>query len=157
MNAHLTNEQFAAAVAGLETVLEAAEHLGCCVSCRHEVAVLQHSINDRREEMEAGFPNWAQQREQVLARLAAVPTGRRAPSRRWVRPLLAAAAVLVAVVGVGLLMPHGAVDPLPTQELAIEEILADVDAILADDSLPGFEPIDPGVDDPARYFENGTS
>ncbi len=54
-------------------------------------------------------------------------------------------------------MPPGAATPPPTDDLAIEQILAEVDAVLADDSLPGFESIDPGVDDPASIFENGTS
>ena len=50
--------------------------------------------------------------------------------------------------------------PVPTggeQDLQIEEILAEVDAVLADDSLPGFESIDPGFDDPQSILENGAS
>jgi hypothetical protein len=37
----------------------------------------------------------------------------------------------------------------------VEEILAEVDAVLADDSIPGFEVIDPGLEE--AIYENGTS
>jgi len=37
----------------------------------------------------------------------------------------------------------------------VEQILAEVDAMLADDSIPGFELLDQGMDD--AIFDNGTS
>ncbi len=157
MNKHLTDDDFAAAVAGLDVDSQAAEHLSSCVSCRQEVAELQRFVAESRDGMADESPDWQRQRQAVMARLADSPTARSAPARRWLRPLLAAAALLVVAVGLGLLMPPGAATPPATDDLAIEQILAEVDAVLADDSLPGFESIDPGVDDPASIFENGTS
>jgi anti-sigma factor RsiW len=157
MKTHMTDEDLAAVVADLGLAPETEEHLSSCLSCRHEVADLRRFVADRREGMAAEFPDWQRQRQEVLARLADLPTARPAPARRWLRPLLAAAAVVVVAVGVGLLMPHGAATPPATDDLAVEQILAEVDAVLADDSLPGFESIDPGVDDPASLFENGSS
>ncbi len=157
MKTHLTDDEVTAAVAGLEGPQEAAEHLSSCVSCRQEVAELQRLIADRRRGMEAEFPDWQRQRQEVMARLADRATVHRISARSWLRPFLAAAAALVVAVGVGLLMPHGAATPPATDDLAVEQILAEVDAVLADDSLPGFESIDLGVDDPESYFENGAS
>jgi hypothetical protein len=39
----------------------------------------------------------------------------------------------------------------------VDEILAEVDAVLDDDSIPGFEVIDPGVDTLEGYAANGGS
>jgi anti-sigma factor RsiW len=155
MKTHVTDEVLAAVVAGLEVSPEAAEHLSSCLSCRHEVAELRRFVADRRDGMAAESPDWRRQRREVMARLADTPTDS-ATARWWLRPLLAAAAVLVVAVGVSLLMPHGGTTPPATDDLAVEQILAEVDAVLADDSLPGFESIDPGVDDPASILENGT-
>ena len=158
MNTHLTDEDLAAAVAGHGVSSQAAKHLSSCMSCRQEVAELQQSIAERRQGMDG--------RGSGLAAAASGGHGAsggsndgpsRLAARRWLRPFLAAAAVLVVAVGVGLLMPHGAATPSATDDLAIEQILAEVDAVLADDSLPGFESIDLGVDDPESYFENGAS
>ncbi len=157
MNTHLTDDDIAAVVAGLESSSRAAEHLSSCVSCRQEVAALQRLVADRRRGMEAEHPDWQRQRLEVMARIPDRPAPLAAHARRWFRPLLAAAAVLVVAVGLGMLIPPVAEIPAPTDDLAIEQILAEVDAVLADDSLPGFEFIDPGVDDPASIFENGTS
>jgi len=46
-------------------------------------------------------------------------------------------------------------DPGVVSELPVEQILAEVDAMLADDSIPGLELIDQEMDD--AIFENGTS
>ena len=67
------------------------------------------------------------------------------------------AAALLVAVGLRLTAPPSEVVPPVDEDLPIEQILAEVDAVLADDGLPGFEPIDPGVDDPASLFENGAS
>ena len=56
----------------------------------------------------------------------------------------------------GVLLPGGAVDPVG-DELAVEEILAEMDALLADDSIPGFEVIDPWVGELETDIENGAS
>jgi len=157
MNEHLTDADFSAVVAGHEGSSKAAEHLSSCVICRQQVAEMQRLIADRRQALDAEFPDWQHQRQNVMARLTGASQADRPTARRWFRPLLAAAAVLVVAVGVGLLMPHGAATPSPTDDLPVEQILAEVDAMLADDSLPGFESIDFGVDDPASLIENGTS
>ena len=52
-------------------------------------------------------------------------------------------------------MPLPPSDPVAGSELPVEQILAEVDAMLADDSIPGFELIDPGLDD--AIYENGAS
>ena len=76
----------------------------------------------------------------------------------WSPCSLAAAAVLLMVVGLRVLwVPGTPSDPRGGDDIAIEEILAEVDAVLADDYLPGFESIDPGVSDPESMIENGTS
>ena len=157
MNTHLTDDDFAAVVAGLEASSKAAEHLSSCVSCRQEVAELQRLVADRLRGMEAEAPDWQSQRQEVMARLADRSTHRRAPAHRWLRPLLAVAAAVVVAVGLVLLMPHGTATSPPPEDLDVEQILAEVDAVLADDSLPGFEPIDLGFEDPEIYVENGTS
>jgi anti-sigma factor RsiW len=154
---HLNDDELSSAIAGLELSPEAETHLAGCVSCRNEVEALGGAINERRAALESRAPDWQAQRQAVMDRLADRPAASRQTARRWVRPILAMAATLVVAVGVGVLAPPGAVDSPPAQDLPIEEILAEVDALLADDSLPGFESIDPGVDDPESLFENGTS
>jgi hypothetical protein len=70
--------------------------------------------------------------------------------------LLAVAAVLVVAIGLRVLWaPAPVADPGIVSDLPVEQILAEVDAILDDDSIPGFELIDQGMDD--AIFENGTS
>jgi len=157
MNTHLTDEDFAAAVAGHGVSSQASEHLSSCVSCRQQVAEMQRSIAGRRQAMEAEFPGWQHQRQNVMARLADASQTDRPTARRWLRPVLAAAAALVVAVGIRLAMPPEHTAPPVTNNLPIEQILAEVDAMLADDSLPGFESIDFGFDDPASLFENGSS
>jgi hypothetical protein len=90
-----------------------------------------------------------------MLQLPATPMAR--PRRRlWTRPLLAVSAILVAAIGLrALWAPTPVVDPGVPSELPVEQILAEVDAMLADDSIPGFELIDQGMDD--AIFENGTS
>ena len=97
-----------------------------------------------------------QQRQEILLRLPSAPTGQPARRRVWTRPLLAVAAVLVAAIGLrALWTPAPTADPVGDTELPVEQILAEVDAMLADDSIPGFEFIDPGIDE--EIFENGAS
>ena len=158
MKTHLEDHEFTAAVEGLDLAPGAAEHLASCISCRQQVDVLEGAIAERRGEMEVGAPDWDRQREEILSRLGSAPPENAVASRRRWQPLLAAAAVVVVAVGLGSLWrPSGAPETVLTPEIAIEEILAEVDAVLADDSLPGFESIDPGVDDPESLFENGAS
>ena len=51
--------------------------------------------------------------------------------------------------------PAPPVDSGVVPELPVEQILAEVDAVLADDTIPGFELIDPGLDE--EFYENGAS
>ena len=83
-------------------------------------------------------------------------TGQRT-RRRWTRPLLVAAAALVAAIGLRALWAPApvVVENGTVSELPVEQILAEVDAVLADDSIPGFEIIDPGLEE--AIYENGAS
>jgi hypothetical protein len=72
--------------------------------------------------------------------------------------LLAVAAVLLLAIGLrALWVPAPAGEPAATTELPVEQILSEVDAMLADDSIPGLEIIDPGMEDPQTVFDNPTS
>jgi hypothetical protein len=156
MSDHLTPDETASAVAGLELVPAAREHLERCVACRAEVADLVGLIGTRRNEMIAQEPAWDEQARQIFDRLPAAAAGTVRPRPRWLRPVLAVAAVLVVAVGLGLLRPDRRVDP-PREAVAVEEILAEMNELLADDSIPGFEIIDPGTDDLETYVDNGAS
>jgi len=156
MTTHLTSDQIAAAVAGLELKPEVRDHLESCVVCRADAAVLKGLITVRREEMQADAPDWAVQAAEIMDRLPTdAGTGhQRRP--KWRRPALAVAAVLVMAVGLGILRQESPVGT-PADELAVEEILAEMDELLSDDSIPGFEIIDPEMDDLETYFNNGAS
>lgn len=157
MNTHLSDDDFAAVAAGLEVDSKAREHLASCVACRQQVTDLEAFVTERRRVMEAEAPDWRLQHRQVMARLDVASETAASSRQRWLRPVAAVAATLVAAVGIRLAMaPHEATPPA-TEDLAVEEILAEVDAVLADDSLPGFESIDFGVDDPAKIIDNGAS
>jgi len=155
MKSHLEEHEITAAVAGLELEAAAEEHLGSCVSCRRQVSAMRDLIDARLEDLEAEAPDWERQRQEIMLQLPGTPIAR-PRRRRWTRPLLAVAAVLLAVVGLrALWAPAPVVEPSGASELPVEQILAEVDAMLADDSIPGFELIDQGMDD--AIFENGTS
>jgi hypothetical protein len=155
MKIHLEERELTAAVAGLELDATAEEHLGSCLSCRQQVSALRDAIDARRGDLEAEAPNWERQRHEIMLKLPATLTVR--PVRRmWTRPLLAVAAVLVVAIGLrALWTPAPKPDAGVVSELPVEQILAEVDAMLADDSIPGFEVIDQGIDD--AIFENGAS
>jgi anti-sigma factor RsiW len=153
MKGHLDEQDIEAAVAGLPLHESAREHLASCLNCSREVAALQRLTVERRQQMVDEAPDWQAQQEQILSRLGDLPASR--STRRWMRPALAAAAVVAIAVGVGLLQRSTGVGPSP--EIAVEEILAEADALLEDDSIPGFEIIDPGIEDPQAYVGNGVS
>jgi len=156
MSMHLEEHEISSAVAGLELKPVAEEHLAACLSCRQRVASMRELIDAQRLRFEAEAPDWERQRQEVLLRLPSVLTAGPERRRWWTRPLLAVAAVLVAAIGLkALWMPPPSSDPMAGSELPVEQILAEVDAMLADDSIPGFELIDPGLDD--AIFENGAS
>jgi predicted anti-sigma-YlaC factor YlaD len=155
MKSHLEEHEITAAVAGLELEAAAEEHLGSCVSCRRQVSAMRDVIDARLEDLEAKAPDWEWQRQEIMLQLPATAMAR-PRRRRWARPLLAVAAVLVAAIGLrALWAPAPVVDTGVASELPVEQILAEVDAVLADDSIPGFEFIDQGMDD--AIFENGAS
>ena len=158
MTNHLDEREISAAVAGRSLAGAAAAHLSSCFDCRRQVAELELLIGCRRAEQTSGEPDWEAARAAVLARLPEAGTQRRAARQlRWWRPLAAAAAVVAAAVAVGLLAPQRvAVDP-GGSEMPVEEILAEVDAVLEDDSIPGFELIDPGLDTLSGVVADGSS
>ena len=156
MKTHLEEHEIIAAVAGLGLDATAEEHLGSCVSCRQQVSAMRDLTDARREILEAGAPDWERQRQEIMLQLPAAPAVRPIRRRLWTRPLLAVAALLVAAIGLrALWAPAPVADPGIVSEVPVEQILAEVDAMLADDSIPGFEVIDQGLDD--AIFENGTS
>lgn len=155
MTTHLTSHEIAAAVAGLELAPRAREHLASCLGCRAEVTDLERLIDLRRAEMAAGQPDWETQARRVMDRLPVGAGGGRARPRWW-RAALAAAAVLVVAVGVGVLHRwRPAAQPVAAP--SVEEILAEMDELLADDTIPGFEAIDPGVEELETLIDNGAS
>ena len=156
MKSHLDEYQITVAVAGLELEAAAEEHLGSCVSCRRKVSETQDVIRARREDLKVEVPDWGRQRQEIMLQLPSTPTVRPIPRRPWARPLLAIAAVLVVAIGLrALWAPTPVADPGIVSELPVEQILAEVDAMLADESIPGFEVLDQGMDD--AIFENGAS
>jgi anti-sigma factor RsiW len=144
---HLDDHQISAALAGLDLDREVDEHLASCVECRGRVASMGELIADRRHRILAEEPDWIRQRAAVLDRLpgaSSVPAS--SASRRWWRPALAAAAAVVVVAGLSLLGPRSVERTAANGEIPVAEILAEMDALLEDDSIPGFEVIDPGLE-----------
>jgi hypothetical protein len=156
MTKHLTSEEIAAVIAGLELGDDVRRHLESCLTCRAEAAGLGELIEARRAEIVAEEPDWQASAERIMARLPAdgPQTVTRRP--RWMRPVLALAATVVIAIGVGVLWPGGPAEP-PANDLAVEDILAEMDELLSDDRIPGFEAIDPGADDLTAYIDNGAS
>ncbi len=165
MSHHLDDATLAAAVAGLDPTPEQRRHLADCLACRRAVDELQRTIAGRRFALEAEAPDWDAQRRAILARL---PQPRPAARPRSSAPLLAlAATILVGAIGLGV-WQFGLEAPAgpPADAAELERVLAEADALLADDSIPGFEPIDPfgepraadgWEDDMQRVLANGAS
>jgi hypothetical protein len=158
MSKHLEQDEIAASVAGLEIAGSAAEHLDSCVACRRQVQSVTDLIALGKEHACSGMPDWQEQRRQILARLP-----RRPPvvhARFGVRPMLAAAAALVLAIGLGVLR-HGSIETQPPameKTVSVEQVLAEADALLADESIPGFELIDPGLEELLQnHGSNGAS
>jgi hypothetical protein len=154
MSEHLKDTDVADALAGCELDVAARRHLEGCITCRREVAALGEAIGDRRREMQRGEPDWQAQRAAALGRLAAAPSRREHGT--WWRPVLALAATVVIAFAIGLLSKPSENRPAG-RELAVEEVLAETEALLDDDSIPGFEIIDPGLDALERSDDNGLS
>lgn len=157
MNRHLDDEQIAAAVVGAELDSTASGHLGSCLDCRGRVAAMEELIGLRRHRMTSGEPDWEAQRAAVLDRLPEQQSVRPGGWNSWLRPLMAAAAALIVVAVIGLLRPEPAEIASNGTDISVEEILAEVDELLADDSIPGFEVIDPGMDELEDYLAGDAS
>jgi hypothetical protein len=142
MNDHLTDGQIAAEVAGLDLGADERRHLSYCLACRASVEEMRRLIETRRLQLTAGEPDWQAQRQAVVAAVDGAPSGR---SRRWWAPALAAAAAVVVAAVVALEQQPG--DGGSRREIAVEEVLAEADTLLNNDSIPGFELIDPGLDE----------
>jgi hypothetical protein len=153
MARHLNEDELTAAVACTELDDAVREHLAECLVCHRQVTALRELIEARREELAEPIPDWEAQREAVMERLGEIAPAR--SRRRWLRPALAAAAAVVMAVGVGVLQLDNSDGR--DRDLKIEEILAEAEALLADDSIPGFEVIDPGLVELEDYLGNGVS
>ena len=157
MSRHLDEREISAAVVGGELDREAGQHLATCLDCRRKVGDMADLIGERRRRIAMDEPDWEAQRLAVLGRLhpaAGVPPAHR---NRWWRPVMVAAAAVMVAVVVGLVGPRGTEIAPNGGEIPVEEILAEVDALLKDDSIPGFEVIDPGLDELESYLANGVS
>lgn len=178
---HLDERDLSAAVAGLDLEDAARHHLAACLTCRRRVDAAAGLIQTRRDLQRTDEPDWHAQHRSIMVRLpAAAPE---APAERQNEPttilawparllsqrsahrsLLAAAAALIVAAGLLALTRPWLPVRAPTitaAEVPVEDILAEVDAMLAEDQLPGFEPLDPIVPDleeiQAHYTHNGAS
>jgi|GEM_PF-768464 len=153
---HLTDDEVTRVIAGLGVVPEAERHLESCVVCRRQVNALAAPIAERRQAQSAEMPDWEAQLDGILARLDA-PAATVVRLRRpfWRRTLLAAAAVLVAAVGLWLNVGRKAPATVTT-DIHVEQILDQVNATLADDSVPGFEALDSLVPSPGEMAALGS-
>lgn len=156
MTRHLEEHEITDAVAGIDLDRAVAEHLASCLACRQRLSAFLEAVDARREGLLAEAPDWERQRQEIMSRLPPAQTERSGRRHRWKRPALAVAAVLVAAAGLRVLWrPAPTVELGTTSDLPVEQILAEVDAVLADDSIPGFELIDPDLE--AAVSENGSS
>jgi anti-sigma factor RsiW len=157
MNRHLEDHEIDRVLRGENLDDSTEKHLESCLSCRREVEQLGELVEARRDRLASEMPDWDHQRREVMARLPSAVAARQKARPRWLRPLLAAAAGVLVAVGLQTARAPAPPEAPVENEIQVEQILAEVDALLADDSLPGFEPIDPGVDDPESLFDNGAS
>jgi predicted anti-sigma-YlaC factor YlaD len=157
MKRHLNKAEIAASVAGDELGADAREHLADCLDCRRKVGAMSELIDGRRRQQASDEPDWEAQLQSVMARIPATVEAAPVRTTRWWRPMLMAAAVVMVAVVVGILGTSGPTVVTTNGDIPVDQILAEVDALLDDDSIPGFEIIDPGVDDLESYFDNGTS
>ncbi|MGD8439154.1 MAG: hypothetical protein PVG53_01365 [Holophagae bacterium] len=153
---HLSDDQIAAAAAGLDLEGPAADHLEGCVTCRTEIAAFERLIADRRGRFAAEQPDWERQAAAVMARIPAAGQGSGRHRPGWLRPVLALAAAVVLAVAVGLLRTDRR-PATPAAQPSVEEVLAEMNELLSDDRIPGFEVIDPGIDELTADIDNGAS
>lgn len=141
MSTHLSETEITSVLCGQELSAATNEHLQGCISCRSRIAEFERAITLRRAGMDGEMPDWQKQRRAILDRLPDQIGPRRRRSPRWVRPILAAAAVVTIALAAGLLHNPATPDlmPTPRPELPIEQIFAQAESLLADESIPGFE------------------
>ncbi len=154
---HLDDGQISTAVAGLDLDAEGRGHLESCVDCRRRVGMMAELIDARRLRMKDEEPDWAAQHEAVLGRLPSASQTPPVRSSGWWRPAMAVAAALAVVAVVSLVGPRSPELASDNSEIPVAEILAEVDALLEDDSIPGFEIIDPGLDGLEGVIANPSS
>ncbi len=164
MKNHLCEEDIALVVAELQLRNKAQKHLDDCLSCRQKVREMKDLFAQRREQQLIGAPDWAQQKQCILDRLEPQPLEvirpRMLQKNRWLPSMIALAASLLIVAGIGIIRFGG--DPtqtIATTELTLEEILAETESLLNDDSIPGLWVADPvsNIDDIESLFGNGAS
>jgi hypothetical protein len=142
MTRHLNDDQIAAVLAGLELEPDARAHLDGCVGCRREVAVFDEATARRRDAMLDDVPDFEAQRRAVMARIPGGPATLARRGRSVRGPVLALAAAVLIAVGVTALWPDKQVDRRPADvDVPVARILEETEALLSDDAIPGFEPI----------------
>lgn len=146
MSTHLDDQETALAAAGFPLETHRLAHLDSCVACRRSVTHFHDLVETRRLEMEEEMPEWEAHRERVLNGLPDPATPSR---RRWTAPLLAAAATITLAVGTAMLVHRPNPGPMqaPRPEIAVEEILAQTESLLAEDGIPDFAVLDDLTDD----------
>ncbi len=149
MSRHLDDHELASAAAGIPLEPERLAHLEECVSCRRSVNLFLDHVENRRRAMEEEAPDWDAHLEKVLDRLPYSSAAPLAVRRRWLSPLLAAAATITLAVGTGMVVHMSGPAPVPTPrpEIEIEEILAQAESLLAEDGIPDFDVLDNITDD----------
>lgn len=146
---HLSEQDLTAVVAGLELDSPARSHLADCVACRRAVRATEDVIAMRRLHLEAEAPDLDHQCELVLEAIASDRVVRHSPRWSWRLMVAAAAAVVVILLG-GMVWMNGlheassGTSPLAANEAPFvpEDVLAEVDAALAEDQIPGFAPLE---------------
>ena len=147
MNRHLNDQEMAAAVAGMDLDAEATKHIASCLACHASVMEMRDLLASRRAQLSSPEPDWQAQRERILDRLDHFGAVRTVRPHRWRAALLAAAATVLLAIGIASLVPPpDQVVHVGAEDLQVEQVLAEVDALLADDSIPGLWPADPVSD-----------
>jgi len=141
MTNHLDDDQIAAVLAGLELEPDVRAHLEGCVACRRVLAGPEETVAARRRAMLDEMPDFEAQRRAIMAKIGApAVVGPRGHGAR--HTLLALAAAAVVAIGVAVLWPEDSGDRAHRGgDVPVATILEETEALLADDAIPGFEPI----------------
>ncbi|RLE27014.1 MAG: hypothetical protein DRJ65_04080 [Acidobacteria bacterium] len=146
---HLNDQELASATAGFPLAPEQQAHLEGCISCRRSVDHFLDQVNERRRSIGREAPDWDAQTKKIVDALPLTQVTHINSRRRWLTPLLAAAATITIVVGIGLIVQRTGPASISSSrsEIEIEEILAQADSLLADEGIPGFDMFDDMTDD----------